>query len=320
VFNNPVLGGGNTLIRTSIHSPDYVAGVSGWTINKDGSAEFNDVDIRGTFTVVGTEDRYISLDILGGVPIIALHPGQPVPANGHTYYRGSIFTVKNPGASNMTYLELEGPQVDLDGTGKIVITGTLTDGTPPDIYLGPSSYGSGPISIRLEGNVEVVNGSLDVSGVIKNTGLGFINKVGNQDFTNTTVLADVTGMSFTAEAGAVYKIECRFAIGGPTAADVRLAWSVPAGAIMARNILAAAAGVADNASTSMVNIRRGAATQQIGGTSGGVTNDFTGWWEDTILTMDVTGGTVKLQGAQGTANVTPTRFQGDSYMIVTRIA
>ncbi|NUR38806.1 MAG: hypothetical protein HOV73_01800 [Streptomyces sp.] len=41
------LAGGIFLIRPALRSPDYVAGVSGWTINVDGSAEFNDVVIRG---------------------------------------------------------------------------------------------------------------------------------------------------------------------------------------------------------------------------------------------------------------------------------
>lgn len=33
----------------SVRSPDFVTGVSGWTINKDGSAEFNNLTVRGTF-------------------------------------------------------------------------------------------------------------------------------------------------------------------------------------------------------------------------------------------------------------------------------
>lgn len=45
-FSNPIVGG-TTLIRPAIHSPDYVPGVSGWSINKDGTAEFNNVVIRG---------------------------------------------------------------------------------------------------------------------------------------------------------------------------------------------------------------------------------------------------------------------------------
>lgn len=48
-FTNQILGGQNKLIRPNIQSPDYVPGVSGWTINKDGSAEFNNMTVRGTF-------------------------------------------------------------------------------------------------------------------------------------------------------------------------------------------------------------------------------------------------------------------------------
>ena len=49
---NPVVGG-IVLRRQAIQSPDYVPGVSGWTINQDGSAEFNNLTIRGTF--MGTD-------------------------------------------------------------------------------------------------------------------------------------------------------------------------------------------------------------------------------------------------------------------------
>lgn len=46
-FNNPIVAG-TTLVRPAIRSPNYVTGISGWTINADGSAEFNNVVIRGT--------------------------------------------------------------------------------------------------------------------------------------------------------------------------------------------------------------------------------------------------------------------------------
>lgn len=48
-FNNPIVGGGGALVYPSIHSPDFVHDISGWTINKDGSAEFDNLTIRGTF-------------------------------------------------------------------------------------------------------------------------------------------------------------------------------------------------------------------------------------------------------------------------------
>jgi len=47
-FNNPVIGGLEKLIREAIQSPNYVPGISGWTINRDGSVEFNNGIFRGT--------------------------------------------------------------------------------------------------------------------------------------------------------------------------------------------------------------------------------------------------------------------------------
>lgn len=46
-FRDPIVAG-TTLIRPAIQSPNFVHGVSGWTINRDGSAEFNNVIVRGT--------------------------------------------------------------------------------------------------------------------------------------------------------------------------------------------------------------------------------------------------------------------------------
>lgn len=45
-FRNPVVAG-IALARPAIESTDYVPGVSGWAIFQDGSAEFNDITIRG---------------------------------------------------------------------------------------------------------------------------------------------------------------------------------------------------------------------------------------------------------------------------------
>lgn len=46
-FDDPLVEG-EDLVRNGIQSPDYVAGVSGWRINRSGDAEFNDVTMRGT--------------------------------------------------------------------------------------------------------------------------------------------------------------------------------------------------------------------------------------------------------------------------------
>lgn len=49
-FANDVVGG-TTLVRNAINSPNYVPGVSGWTINRDGSAEFANVTTRGPVVI-----------------------------------------------------------------------------------------------------------------------------------------------------------------------------------------------------------------------------------------------------------------------------
>jgi hypothetical protein len=59
-FSNPVTGGQGALIRPAIKSPNFVHNVSGWTINRDGSAEFNNGTFRGTVTAatfLGTDFR-----------------------------------------------------------------------------------------------------------------------------------------------------------------------------------------------------------------------------------------------------------------------
>lgn len=52
-FKNAILGG-DTLVRDAIQSANYVAGVSGWRISRDGNAELNDVTIRGHWLIQGT--------------------------------------------------------------------------------------------------------------------------------------------------------------------------------------------------------------------------------------------------------------------------
>jgi hypothetical protein len=47
-FPAPIVSGQN-LVIPGIQSPNFVTGVSGWRINRDGSAEFNNLEIRGTF-------------------------------------------------------------------------------------------------------------------------------------------------------------------------------------------------------------------------------------------------------------------------------
>jgi hypothetical protein len=64
---NPVVGG-TVLRRAAIASPNYVAGVSGWTINQDGSAEFNNLTIRGVFAGTNFEINSLGAFFYSGTP------------------------------------------------------------------------------------------------------------------------------------------------------------------------------------------------------------------------------------------------------------
>jgi len=59
-FTNSILAG-SKLVREAIQSPNYVSNVSGWSVNKDGTAEFADLTARGRVVSVNPldpDDRY----------------------------------------------------------------------------------------------------------------------------------------------------------------------------------------------------------------------------------------------------------------------
>lgn len=117
---------------------------------------------------------------------------------------------------------------------------------------------------------------------------------------NTTYV-DISGFSFTAAPRAQYLLKVRAAVGGPLGSDVKVRWTVPSGATMNRYIVGIPSGATgSNASADISTaIRRSATTDVAVGTFGGAGpgNDFTAHWEDSLLTMSTTGGTVQLQAA-----------------------
>ena len=92
-FANSVLGGASTLIRKAIKSPNFVTTVSGWTINKDGSAEFNNLTIRGSFQgtlfVINSSGAFFySPTEAAGNLIASIAPANGTDAFGNAYVHG----------------------------------------------------------------------------------------------------------------------------------------------------------------------------------------------------------------------------------------
>ena len=51
-FTNSVVGGQGALVRPAIKSPNFVPGISGWTINKDGTAQFTGITLLGGLQLI----------------------------------------------------------------------------------------------------------------------------------------------------------------------------------------------------------------------------------------------------------------------------
>jgi hypothetical protein len=90
-FAQDVVSTLGALVRQAIKSPNYVAGVSGWSINKDGTAEFGNATIRGG-VIAGPSSSQV---IIG--------PAANLPAPLNTYLLAGIVWVAN---TRMSYIGL----------------------------------------------------------------------------------------------------------------------------------------------------------------------------------------------------------------------
>ena len=92
-FSDPITGGQGALNIPAIKSPGFITSVTGWTINRDGSAEFNNLTIRGVFNgnnfILNASGffLYSSTPALGNlIAVIAATAG--VDAFGNAYSAG----------------------------------------------------------------------------------------------------------------------------------------------------------------------------------------------------------------------------------------
>lgn len=85
-FDNPIVAGLQLLID-AIQSPNYVAGVSGWTINKDGTVEFNNGLFRGTITNGGMFIYGPGAPALGNL-LLSISPTAGNDSFGNSYNQG----------------------------------------------------------------------------------------------------------------------------------------------------------------------------------------------------------------------------------------
>jgi hypothetical protein len=110
------LAGGIVLIRPALQSPDYEAGVSGWSINQDGSAEFNNITIRGgagvPAIIVGPEgEPQVIIYNNGANGVIEFPTGDP---NESSPGRMASVVYDQGDPDERLSLEIQGPAHDVD--------------------------------------------------------------------------------------------------------------------------------------------------------------------------------------------------------------
>lgn len=151
-FSNAVLGGATKLIRAAIQSPNFLSGVSGWTINRDGSVEFNSGTFRGIITNGG-------MFIYDGTPaagklMLAVSPTAGVDAFGNAYQKGFNTYLNVIGPTFFNFLD-QTTQALLAAIGSIAGTFVFTTEPGENFTIGA---GTGA-DLALSGNDINITGS-----------------------------------------------------------------------------------------------------------------------------------------------------------------
>lgn len=126
-FSNYLVTKTGFLVRTVVKSVNFVTGVSGWAIFKNGNAEFNSVTIRGGEVISGTNLYYSGTPALGN--LVASES-----AAGGTDAKGNVYL---PG--NVTYSG--------GGVLAVAISGTAIQAWSAPGPAGPWSATGGTISV-----------------------------------------------------------------------------------------------------------------------------------------------------------------------------
>jgi hypothetical protein len=135
-------------------------------------------------------------------------------------------------------------------------------------------------------------------------------KVGDQTVNNSATLVNDANLAVSLAASAAYGIELHLVYNSNASANFKANWSLPAGATFVRQQYLAAAGAATQHSTSTL-----ATVSGYTGTGADAALDI---WA--YVTTSTTAGTLQLQWAQASANVSDTIVRDGAFLIVRRLS
>jgi hypothetical protein len=238
-FANQILAGTGTLFRQFIKSVDYVTNVSGWRITRAGSAEFNDVSIRGSLTVpvgAGINDTHIVITDATHVPAALQAFYSALPAAG-TIKAAMIGYLAGSNETTYQYRvwvqPAAGAIICADG---VVVAGNISEltrqrdfsygvarnnnGSGSQIIIGPDTPQSNDVITINTTDILHVWGNSVSSG---ERGIRFTT-ARNTAFTTgaQAMILDATAANFVWEAGRVYEVTIRGRIGTNTAGNLAI--------------------------------------------------------------------------------------------------
>lgn len=202
-YSNPIVGGAGALVRDQIQSRNYVAGVSGWIIEADGDAEFNDLIARGNFCTGGAGARVCIPDAVTSAQI-DFYTGDGVEVTPAT------ILVPGTGAGNLGRMELVTPDIG-QGVGTLYLFAP-DDGLPAnlswagpvgqianaqfegDVFISRDLYVSDDVQVTENVDIlrKITAGNLDYGSGTTNAAAGMQTKAVNF----TTAFANLPGTAY----------------------------------------------------------------------------------------------------------------------------
>lgn len=144
-FRNSVVGG-TVLVRSAIESQNFVTGATGWQIKADGTAEFNNVIIRGGTVISGTSLYYDGPPAAGNL-ILSLSATAGTDSYGNAYVKG--VGVYNSSGDQIQLVDSDLTLTGADGSTVILTAnGFYGNGiyqTPPAASDGSSVWEAGAV-------------------------------------------------------------------------------------------------------------------------------------------------------------------------------
>lgn len=168
-WDDPIAASDGSLIYPALKSPNYVMGVSGWKIDRDGNAEFYNGQFRGSVLIPGSNNSQLVISTVSGVPSLSLRPAD-IP--GYTSFNsdigeGNIYAISADGGtqgSSDVRLVLSAPDVTngsllSDSPFMNLISGAYDGSSPPIVEIG-KQFGILAQQLRLE-----LDGDADITGI-----------------------------------------------------------------------------------------------------------------------------------------------------------